>query len=62
MNKYRVKLFRWKVDDFLDLEGATIGDWLEEWVQEGYKLVSLQPVSNDGTLYTLATMELTDDA
>ena len=67
MKRYETRLFKAQ-----DLAGEHAGEFvnvkddidLDEWMQggaeEGYILLSIQPVAYDGSLYVLATMELAD--
>ena len=67
MNKYHVKLFAAlnmngpRAGEFTDLEDLELNDWLQYRAEDGYKLLSIEPVTYGGGLYILASMELVEE-
>ena len=63
-NRYLTRLFETK-----NLEGKEAGEFasfdgtdLDEWMAtDGYILKSIQPITYDGALYVVVTMELVDN-
>ena len=67
MNRYQTKLFQAAdlvgehAGEFVSDSGRNnLNDWIQWRVEDGYILLSVQPVAFDGSLYVLATMELAD--
>ena len=67
MNQYQTKLFQAEnligeqAGEFIDAKGRTnLNDWIQWRVEDGYILLSIQPVAFDANLYVLVTMELVE--
>ena len=65
MNRYLTRLFQGAnmispdAGEFIEASGYNyLNDWIQLRVEDGYILLSVQPVAFDANLYVLVTMEL----